>query len=267
MRDRVKKTVKYSDELNDDFFGKQLRGDPVGPDYPFVRRGAVWRVSSFIVYRIIAVPLTFLMGKILYGLRIKNRRALKKLRGTGFYMYGNHTQKMMDAYTPGLCVFPRKAYIVTGREAVSIRGIRSVVGMLGGIPVPDGIKAYAPFRSALKTRIGEKSAVAIFPEAHIWPWYTGVRKFSDISFDYPAESGVPCVAFVTTYRRRKIFKNRHPYLTVTLSDPLYPDPTLKRAERRLDLRDRVYAFMEETVSSPDNYEFIRYEKEDPLTRA
>ena len=267
MRREEKRTVKFSDENNDDFFGKEIKKDPVGADYPFVRRGALWGTASFVMYRVVASPIIFLIGKLMYGLRIKNRRVLRKLRGTGFFMYGNHTQKMMDAYTPSLCAFPRRAYIVTGREAVSIPGIRSIVGMLGGIPVPGEIKAYALFRDALKTRIGEKSAVAIYPEAHIWPWYTGIRKFSDISFDYPAESGAPCVAFVATFRRRKIFKNRHPYLTVTLSDPFYPDPSLPRAERRTDLRDRVYGFMKDTVSTPDNYEFIKYEKDGQVNRA
>ena len=257
---REKKTVMYADEKNDDFFGKKIKKDRIGADYKYIRRGALWRASGFVLYRIVATPLVFLMGKCLYHVRIKNRRVLKKLRGTGFFMYGNHTQKMMDAYTPSLCAFPRRTYIVTGPEAVSIPGVRQIVPMLGAIPVPDGVKALASFRDALKTRIHERAAVAIYPEAHIWPWYTGVRPFGDSSFDLPAEIGAPCVAFVTTFRQRRIFKKRHPYLTVTLSDPIYPDQSLPRAERRADLRDRVYRFMVDTTSSPDNYEYIKYEK-------
>ncbi len=258
---KEKKTVRVKDEKNDDFAALNVKAETVGADYRYVRKGPLWLAAEFILYRIIATPLVFLMAKLLFGLRIKNRRSLLKLKKTGYFLYGNHTQNMMDAYTPSLVSFPRRAHIVTGPEAVSIKGLRVVVAMLGAIPLPSVMKGYAPFREAIGCRIGEGRAVAVYPEAHIWPWYTDIREFSDASFDYPAELLVPCVAFVTTFRKRKIFKNRHPYLTVTLSDPFVPDGSLPRAERRRDLRDRVYAFMKETVSSPDNYAFINYEKD------
>ncbi|MBR3423399.1 MAG: hypothetical protein IKG80_02795 [Clostridia bacterium] len=258
---KKRKTVRVNDEKNDDFAALDIKAETVGADYRYVRRAPLWLAAEFVLYRIIATPLVFLMAKILFGLRIKNRGSVRKLKKTGFFLYGNHTQNMMDAYTPSLVSFPRRAHIVTGPEAVSIKGIRAVVAMLGAIPLPSVTKGYAPFRKALGYRINERRAVTIYPEAHIWPWYTGIRDFSDASFDYPAEFLVPCVAFATTFRRRKIFKNRHPYLTVTLSDPIFPDESLPRAERRRDMRDRVYAFMKETVSSPDNYAFVKYEKD------
>ena len=258
---KEKKTVRVRDEKNDDFAALDIKAETVGADYRYVHRGPLWLAAEFVLYRIIATPLVFLMAKLLFGLKIKNRRALRKLKKTGYFLYGNHTQNMMDAYTPSLVSFPRRAHIVTGPEAVSIKGIRHVVAMLGAIPLPGVVKGYAPFRNALEYRIGERRAITVYPEAHIWPWYTDVREFSDASFDYPAELLTPCVAFATTFRRRKIFRNRHPYLTVTLSDPFFPDGSLPRAERRRDLRDKVYAFMKETVSSPENYAFVNYEKD------
>ena len=260
MKKTEKATVRFTNEKNDDFAGNNIKAEPIGPDFKYVRRGFLWRAAEFFMYRIVATPLVFLMGKLLYGLRIKNRRALLRIRGTGYFLYGNHTQNMMDAYTPSLSAFPKHVHIVTSPEAVSIKGIRALVSMLGGIPVPDGVKGISPFRSAIEERIKEGRVVAVYPEGHIWPWYNKIRDFSDVSFDYPVTLGVPCVAFVTTFRKRKIIKNGHPYLTVTLSDPFYPDSGVPRAEARRDLRDRVHAFMTDVASDPDNYEFIKYEK-------
>lgn len=257
---RKERIVYYSDEKNDDFFSGHVDAETVGADFRFVRRGPLWLASEFVVYRIVATPVVFLISKAFYGLRIRNRKALKALRGTGYFLYGNHTQDMMDAYTPSLVAFPKRAHIVTGPEAVSIAGVRRIVQMLGAIPIPGSVKGLVPFRGAVRYRVSQKRAVAVYPEAHIWPWFTGVRDFDDSSFEYPVECGVPCVAFVTTFRKRRIFKNLHPFLTVTVSDPFYPDPTLPKKEARRDLRDRVRAFMKETVSSPDNYEYVRYIK-------
>ena len=66
--------------------------------------------------------------------------------------------------------------------------------------------------------------LAIFPEAHIWPFYTGIRPFSATSFRYPEKLNAPVVAMVTTYRKaaRSVSLFRRPGMTVTLSEPFYP---------------------------------------------
>ena len=257
-----KKTITYHDPLHDDFAGNNIRTKPVPADFPFALKGPFWAVPEFILYRLIATPLVWLIGKVGFGLRIKNRKVLRKLRKTGFYLYGNHTQNMMDAYTPTLCSFPHHAHVITSPDAVSIPLIRRIVQLLGAIPLPDTVKGYKHFLGALEQRIGQKRAIAIYPEAHIWPWYTGIRPFPDGSFGYPVMHGVPAVAFVTTFRKRKVFKKLWPGLTVTLSEPYSPDPALSSREAREQLRDQIYGFMAETVSRPDNYVYYEYRMAD-----
>ncbi len=255
-----KKIIYYDDELRDDFADDGLQAKTVPADFPFVRRGCLWLLWEFILYRLIAVPVVWLIGKIGFGLKIRNRGVLKRLRGTGYYLYGNHTQKMMDAYTPTLAAFPRHVHIITGPEAVSTPLLRCLVPALGGIPLPGTAAGFRPFEAALQTRIRQKRAVAIYPEAHIWPWYTGIRPFPDGSFLYPVRGSVPAVAFVTTYRRRRLFKKLWPCITVTLSEPFYPDPSLPPREARKKLRDEVHAFMCGTADDPDNYAYYEYRK-------
>jgi 1-acyl-sn-glycerol-3-phosphate acyltransferase len=263
MADKVK---YYSDENNDDFAGTNIDTCKLSADFTFINRNPLWRFCSFVLYRLIATPIVFLIGKIGFGLKIKNRKALKSLKNQGFYLYGNHTQAMMDAYTPSLATFPKRAHIIAGPDAVSIKGIRQIVMMLGGIPIPTSVDGYKSFLSAIDKRISQKRVVAIYPEAHIWPFYTKIRNFPDTSFTYPVSQNVPCVAMVTTYRQRKIFKKLYPLMTVTLSDPFYPDTSLSQKDARKKLRDDVYNFMCEVASSPDNYEYVKYIKNDDKSK-
>ncbi len=254
----AKKTIYYRDPLKDDFASLSIHPKPVTADFPFLLRGPLWKLSEFFVYRMVATPVIFLIGKVGFGLRIRNRRVLKELRGTGFYLYGNHTQNMMDAYTPSLAVFPHHAHIVTGPEAVSAPVLRRFVQLLGAIPLPDETGGVKPFRNALKTRLEQGRTITIYPEAHIWPWYTGIRPFTADSFSYPVRDDLPVLAFATTYRQRKLLKNRPPRLTVTLSEPFYPDPSLSPYEARQKLRNQVYGFLLEQSSATDNYAYYDY---------
>ncbi|MBQ7669880.1 MAG: hypothetical protein IJS45_04065 [Clostridia bacterium] len=254
----AKKTIIYSDPVNDDFASTALNSKPVPSDFRFVIKNPLWRAAEFVCYRIIATPVVWIIGKTVFGLRIKNRRAVRKLRGTGCYLYGNHTQGMMDAYTPTLICFPRFAHVVVGPQSVSSPALRVPVQLLGGIPVPKGASGLRSFTKALSFRVGKGRTVAIYPEAHIWPWYTGIRSFPDASFTYPVRDAVPAAAFVTTYRRRKILKNLPPRLTITVSELFYPDVSLGERAARKKLRDQVYDFMCRETSSPDNYAYYEY---------
>lgn len=254
----AKKVIYYEDALNDDFAENNTQTKTVPADFPFAIRNPFWRILEFVFYRLIATPVVYLIGKIGFGLKIKNRKALRQLRGKGFFLYGNHTQNMMDAYTPTIAIFPRHAHIVVGPDAVSVPFVRRCVQLLGGIPLPGNLKGYRPFLEAVHYRIQQKRVVTIYPEAHIWPWYTGIRPFPDGSFAYPVREDAPAVAFVTTFRKRKVFKKLWPCLTVTLSEPFYPDKNLPAHVAKKKLRDEVYGFMCETAAAHDNFVYYEY---------
>ncbi len=258
----AKKIIYYSDALHDDFADMGIQVKPIPAEFPFVLGGPLWGLLEFLIYRLIATPLVWLIGKLGFGLRIKNRKVLRQLRGTGFFLYGNHTQSMMDVYSPSLAVFPRHAHIVAGPAAFSIPLLGRLIQLLGAIPLPGTVKGYPPFLEALGLRIRQGRVVTIYPEAHIWPWYTGVRPFPNGSFAYPVRENVPAVAFATTFRRRRLFKKLWPCLTVTLSEPFWPDQTLSPHAAKQKLRDQVYDFLCRTTSSPDNYAYYEYRQKE-----
>ena len=70
------------------------------------------------------------------------------------------------------------------------------------------------------------------------------------------------MAFVTTYRKRKLFQKLPPRLTVTVSEPFYPDASLDERGARKKLRDQVYNFMCREASAEDNYAYYDYVRKD-----
>ena len=85
----MKKTIYYSDEFNDDFANTDIDQKKLPPDYPYFPKSPVRRVLAFILYYIIAVPLVFLMQKVVYHEKIVGRKKLKPYRKTGYFLYGN----------------------------------------------------------------------------------------------------------------------------------------------------------------------------------
>lgn len=258
---RGKKTIYYSDPQKDDFAGTKISQKKVGRDFVFVNQNPFWNVFSFFLYYLIAVPIVFVYTKFVLGLKIENRKVMRKLRKTGFFLYGNHTQ-VLDPFIPPMVSFPKKAYTIANPDAVSIKFLKNIVMMLGAVPLPTSFEGMQKFIAAVETRCKQKKCVAIYPEAHIWPYYTGIRPFSSASFRYPAKLGVPALAMVTTYRKRRgLFRFcKRPGLTVTLSEPFYPEkgaPIRKEQER---LRAQVYEFMVSTSGEKENIEYIRYEQ-------
>lgn len=255
----MKKTFFYHDEVHDDFAATngKIGRDKVDGSYRYVRKSVWWKAISFFVYRIIVTPIVWVWVKVWLFLSVKNRKAVRSLK-TGCFLYLNHTQDVCDAFIPTLSVFPKKTYVITGAEAVSIPGIRLLVAMLGAVPLPSNVKAARNFFEKLNDAMREKAAVTVFPEAHIWPYCNFVRSFPDTSFSYPYRLDVPAVAGVVVYKKRKIFKNAHPRAEVFLSDPIFPDRSLGEKAARKKMRDEAFAFMSDTAKKQESFAYIDY---------
>ena len=63
-------------------------------------------------YRIIARPLAWCYLKIAFDHRVVGRDKLKKLGGDGFFLYGNHTNPVADAFIPSMVAYPRDVYVI-----------------------------------------------------------------------------------------------------------------------------------------------------------
>lgn len=254
-----KKTVVYN-SFQDDFAGTDINIQYVPADFDFAPDGKCWRIVSGFVYYVLALPLVYLIMRFWYGVRIKGRKNLRPVRGQGYFLYGNHTS-MLDAMLPAL-IARKRSYVICGPDTVSIRGIKTLVRMLGAIPIPADLHGIPAFRDAIDKRISQKACVAVFPEAHIWPYCSFIREFPSTSFFYPARNGAPAATFTVTYRKmRGLYRLLgHPPMTVRISEPFYPDQSKCEKRSAAELCERAYREMTGSVSEHPGIEFIRYER-------
>ena len=257
---KEKKTIYYTDSINDDFAGMNINKKTVDKNFKYIH-GKIWHAISFVLYYLIAYPVVWLFERVILRVKFVNKKAVKKLRKTPYFMYGNHTG-IIDAYTPNLISCPRANKIIVGPETVSIKGLVNLTQMLGAFPIPSGLGGMKNFMNGL-THYHKKYNFTIYPEAHIWPYYTGVRPFLDTSFSYPVKFNSPVIAFFTAYTKPKGFLSflRKANVTVYVSDPIYPDQNLSFQEAKKDLRDKVYNFMLEKSAFSD-YAVINYVKKE-----
>ena len=180
------KIVYYDDPLNDDFAGNGIDKKPLPKKFKYVHKNPFYWFGSLLVYWLIAKPILWLVGKIGYGIRVQGKKNLRKIRLSG-------------------C---KRSYIIADRDAMSIQGVRTLVQMIGCLPVPESPKEHEGFVDAIHYHIAKRHGIVIYPEAHIWPYSTRIRPFTDASFVYPSELGAPVVPFCVTYRKRK-FRHIH----------------------------------------------------------
>ena len=251
-------TVYYENEQTDEFSGVSRKTVRVGADYPYLPKGWLYRFLSFLAYRVVMKPFAYLYCKARFALRIRGREVLRPFHKTGYYLYLNHTLMAGDAFIPNLLDYSKRTYVAVHPDNISLPVAGRFIRLCGAIPTPTSLHAHKPFCEALSTRVREGACVAIYPEAHIWPWCTMIRDFPDISFDYPIRDGAPVFAATVTYAKRRVGKT--PRVTVFVDGPFYPDPTLPRREARARLRDAVHAAMTARAKENSTYARVRYVK-------
>lgn len=253
----MKKEIYYSDELNDDFAGSNIKAIKIDESYEYVPKNIFWKITSWFIYRIIALPISFAYLKLKFGYRIENRDVLKPYRNDGYYMYINHTQNIADVLWPTFANFPKRAYIVANPDNVSLPILKYVTKMLGAIPIPGNIESGKNFIKAINKRIDEKSVIAIYPEAHVWKYYTKIRPFKDSSFKYPAQKNIPVFSLTITYQ--KWGNRKRPKIVAYVDGPFTIDGDISIAEKKSLLRNQVYNAMIKR-SQESNVEVIKYYK-------
>ena len=59
--------IFYTDEQHDDFANTNFNTITVDKDFNFVPQNIIWKTASFLLYYIIALPIIFLLSKLLLG--------------------------------------------------------------------------------------------------------------------------------------------------------------------------------------------------------
>ena len=252
-----KKVIYYEDELNDEFSTMKITPIPIDEHYDYGGNSFFWHFRRFLFYRLFAMPLAFLYLKLKYRHKIINRAVLKPWQKGAFFIYGNHTNILSDPLVPTFVSFPKSVFVVVHPNNVSIPHIGQKMRLLGALPLPDNFAAAKNFMRTMEMRVKAKCSVCIYPEAHIWPFYTKIRPFPDTSFKYPVHYKIPAFCFTNVYQKRHFSKN--PRMITYVDGPFFADASLSAKEQRKALRDAVYEKMCQR-SLLNNVELIKYIK-------
>ncbi len=236
-----RKTFYYSDLLNDDFANTKINNKPLGAKFKYYSNNFFAKMRKFIVYRIIVEPIVFFYLRLIANVKFVNTKVMKPYKKQACFLYGNHTSYVHDAFHPSYLSFPRRADIVVNSDAVNIKGIRWLVMDIGGVPIPSDLANMQKFNNALEHYVREKHWITVYPEAHIWPYYTQIRPFTEVSFHYPVRFNAPVFTFTQTYQKRKF--GFRPKRIVYVDGPFFPDQTLSSKQAQQKLRDEVYQSM------------------------
>ena len=256
-----KNVIYFNDELNDEFSKAKIIPRKIDGRFKY-NKSAFWEFWSFLIQNVLSMPIKILYLKIKFNHKYIGTEKLKKYRKEGFFIYSNHTQAFSDTFTPSVAVYPKRNFLIVNPANISLKGTGWLVELLGAIPIPEGIEAYKNFLNRIKNRIDKGYSISIYPEAHIWPYYTKIRPFKDVSFKYPAQLNTPVFCITNTYQEGQNLKNKlNKKITMVsyIDGPFFPDNSLNKKEAQEKLRDEVYKKMCER-SKNNNVEKIIYKK-------
>lgn len=245
---------RYYSSFDEDFHQNGIEYK-LPDDYKWIDGSLKFRICSEIIYGV-ALVISGIACRLAYGVKFYGREKLKETKG-GCFIYANHTCAVGDVFHPALACMPRRIYTLINPINFSLSFIGKLLKPLGALPVANTLSGMKSLESAIFERFSQGHAIVVYPEAHLWDYYTDIRPFSDVSFRYPAKLSAPVYSMTTVYRKRRLFKR--PKISIYIDGPFYADGNLR--EKTARLHGKVYESMLEN-SKQSNCEYIRYIKRD-----
>ena len=229
-------------------------------DYEFIPKNIFVRIYSTILFRAF-----WIFGqwyeRHYWQAKFYGREKLKEVRGKGYLIYANHTNPFHDVFGPAVAA-DRRIFTIISPVNLKIPGIGKHLPMIGGLPLGKTVAEKKAFNEAVDKRLKQKKVLVIYPEAHVWPYATKIRKFpaGDKSFKYAVRNDLPIFTMTTTYHKRKDKKHGDlPRMDVYLDGPFYPDTKKTEDEARAELAQKAYESMVK-YSKKNTYEYFKYIK-------
>lgn len=257
---KEEKKIYYYESYTDDIIESKNQDYKLKENYKWIHSNIFYRCCSWLVYGL-AYVISLFYCKFILHVKIKNRKVLKKYQKQGYFLYGNHTQPIGDVFIPTHVCKSKRIYVIASPSNLGVAGIGPLLPMLGALPIPNSIKKMNRLYQAIEKRIEQKKCVVIYPEAHVWPYYTKIRPFGTSAFKFPINCNVPSFCMTTTYYKRRFGKK--PGIIVYVDGPFKPDEKLNKKEKEQQLCSQIYKCMENR-SKNSTYEYVKYKKGNEL---
>ena len=242
----------YYNSTTDDVVESKKQDFSLPDDYKIIKRTPLNYLMRFLT-----TGFAYLFTYGVMHVKVIGKDKLSKYKDEGYFVYGNHTQMVNDVFMP-LTLFGWKNYYAIANQANwGIPVIGKALLPYGGLPVGKNIKQAIKLLKAVKTLTKENAHIVIYPEAHVWPYYTDIRPFPETSFNFPVQANKASFVMTTTYQKRKFGK--HPKITVYIDGPFFPDSTLTKKQQQKKLHDQVFEQLKKRAKL-SNYQYYQYQK-------
>jgi len=227
----------------------------------------LFRLASFFIRYLVAIPAIFLLGKIVYRLQIKGRHNARDIKGA--MIAANHCQFIEPGFLM-LVLFPRKSICGASEKNVTRKSIGWLTRLLGAFGIPD--KNPFSITTYIEEALRKKVLIFFFPEGELnWRSQTPGHFFEGFFF-LAVLNNVPVLPLTEVLRERpirRIFPLWPPRTTFVLGAPVYPDdfrsPGVSRRKQATLLSKHVRSVITGTIKKASGCKTLP-ERRDPTTK-
>lgn len=207
------------------------------------------------VIRVLATGFAWVYSRLILRVHIIGKNKLKSYKNHPYFVYGNHTQVLNDVFMPLTLFGSQQYYALASQSNWGIPFIGKFLLPYGGLPVGKNIKQSIKLLRAIETLVKQNKHILIYPEAHLWPYYTKIRPFPSTSMNFPVTLKTPIFVMTTTYHKPSIGKR--PKIKVYIDGPFWPDQSLTKKEQQIQLQEKVAQQMKQHAKTSD-YSYYQY---------
>lgn len=232
------KTIYYHD-FSDNFVETKNQAKTVPDNYKFIKTNPLSRLLGVILSAILKL-VALIYAKFVLHLKIIGKDKLKhyiKSTKQGYYIYANHTLTLGDVFNPAL-YNPVHPYYICDSSNLGIPILGPILPFVGALPIPDSIRGKKNLFDAISVRAKQGKAIVIYPEAHLWPYYTKIRPFDNTAFAFPVRDNLPIFTATTTFKKRKN-PTKKPRVIIYIDGPFYANTEVKKSTSTTNTIDTV----------------------------
>lgn len=192
---------------------------------PLIERSIFFRMACALTFYPILI-LGYVVYFVLYRSRITGRAKLQKIKKA--VLVSNHTT-FLDPLLMSAAIYPRCTYHTMMEATVVSPFLGTLCRLLGGVPVPLGIRAMHRLPNECAKGFVLRRYVHFYPEGECYVHNQDVFPFHPGAFFVAAELDVPIVPLATVFHSRN--KGKKPLVHLYVLDPINPsDFGCKNAE-------------------------------------
>jgi 1-acyl-sn-glycerol-3-phosphate acyltransferase len=194
----------------------------------------------------IAIPILQVFNRCFFGLKIKNKKEVKKIKNTGAVIICNHIHQM-DSTICAVCFSSRKLIFVSQPSNFSLNVAGIFVDILGSVPTPSSPKEIQSFIYSLSKLLRKRRLVLFYPEGERNNYGKSLREFQRGAFYLAVDAQVPVLPVRILCRDPDgllKFIKKSPCLTMVVGEPIYPNSILLKNDAISDMQQRAELAMQ-----------------------